>query len=247
MTDPTITDLFCFLDKWRHFPAYRLEPRSDPFFSLFLSEVLEAYLQKCHPGIEIDPRIIPEFPLKKATNNQSTRVDYFALSKDRKQGFLIELKTDMGSLKDGQCKRLQDAAENDMDQILSDLLVIASSDSVAKKKPTREKYFHLLRAVADLELFEQDQLTRLREIVYGAGSAKEYKACIEGIRSTCSPPDLEVIYILPCKKEGKNCVDFEYFADHIQNRGEIGALFANYLRRWDEQGAGSQVPRENCG
>lgn len=239
MTNPIVADLFCLLDKWRHFPAYRLEPRSDPFFALFLSDVLEAHLQKVHRGIEIDPRIIPEFPLKKDNSNRSDKVDYFALSKDRKHGFLIELKTDMGSLNDKQCKALQKAADKDMPELLCDLREIASATQ------DREKYFYLLQSVADLGLFEPDQLIQLRKIVYSAGS--EYKKCIEGIRTTHSRPALKVIYILPHKGKDKDCIDFEYFADHIEERGEIAALFANYLRCWNKQKAGAQEPRENCG
>ena len=51
--------VFANLDRWRHFPAYQLERRADIFFSVYLPEALAKVT-----GVEIDPRMIPEFPLK---------------------------------------------------------------------------------------------------------------------------------------------------------------------------------------
>ena len=47
------------------------------------------------------PRVIPQFPLKKTTNNQSDKVDFLTLSKDGGRAFLVEIKTDMGSRREG--------------------------------------------------------------------------------------------------------------------------------------------------
>ena len=42
----TIADVFNLLDRWRHLPAYRLEPRVAPFFALFLRDVPERPLRR---------------------------------------------------------------------------------------------------------------------------------------------------------------------------------------------------------
>ena len=71
-----INSLFDSLDDWRNLPSYQLERRADIFFSLYLAEVL-----KKKRNIDIDSRIIPEFPVIKRTkdkdNNtrQSFKVD----------------------------------------------------------------------------------------------------------------------------------------------------------------------------
>ena len=86
-----INDLFGLLDKWRHFPAFPLEARSEVFFAMFLPTVLEHRFK-----IGIKPQIIPQFPLKKESEdkekdyNLSNKVDFFALSEDRKKGYLID-------------------------------------------------------------------------------------------------------------------------------------------------------------
>ncbi len=54
-----VTQLFDRMDTWRHLPSYRLEPRADLFFSLYLPAALEARL-----GYAIHPELIPEFPVR---------------------------------------------------------------------------------------------------------------------------------------------------------------------------------------
>ena len=104
-THTTVNDLFQRLDKWRHFPAFPLEARSEVFFALFLPIVFE----KCESVSKINPLIIPQFPLRqnrldptKKRTNHSNNVDFFALSECRKRAFFIELKTDMKSRRGDQ-------------------------------------------------------------------------------------------------------------------------------------------------
>ena len=63
MTHPEVASIFGLLDKWRNLPPYRIERRADIFFALLLPDVLNRHLSA--PGIAIDPRVIPEFPLKR--------------------------------------------------------------------------------------------------------------------------------------------------------------------------------------
>ena len=100
MTHPNLAALFDLLDRWRHLPSYRFEPRADAVFGLFLSHALDRHLAPRE--IVIDPRLIPEFPLGHDDSNRSDKADYFAVSQDRRHAFLVELKTDMRSLRDTQ-------------------------------------------------------------------------------------------------------------------------------------------------
>ncbi len=57
---PTIERVFELLDKWRHLPTYRLEPRADIFFALFLPEVLGVRFD-----MKINPLLVPNFRSKR--------------------------------------------------------------------------------------------------------------------------------------------------------------------------------------
>ena len=239
-TDPTIESLFRLLDQWRHLPAYRLENRTDPFFALFLPEILKAYYDT-----EFTPLVIPEFPLKKAQNKQSTKVDYFALSKERDRAFLIELKTDMGSLDDkAQIEYLKCAAKKDLHQILCEIKAISGAERSPDK---RKKYFHLLRILADLCLITLPP--NLEEKLYGGKSTGVYK-CIEQIEVTANPAKPQVVYILPYAEKGKeilprefDCIGFKDVAQCVSRRdGEISREFAKYLEKWTKP-AGEERPQ----
>lgn len=71
MIAPDIDSLFKLLDNWRLLPSYRLEPRTDVFFGLFLPQALDRHLVP--RGVEIDPRLIPEFPLGQNGTSGRTR------------------------------------------------------------------------------------------------------------------------------------------------------------------------------
>ncbi len=57
---PALEDVFRTLDRWRHLPAYRLEPNLAPFFGLFLRDILR---ETVCPTIDEGSAVIPEFPL----------------------------------------------------------------------------------------------------------------------------------------------------------------------------------------
>ena len=131
MSDIKVESIFELLDKWRHLPAYQLERRADIFFALFLPDVLNHHLSKRKRGIEIDRRLIPEFPLKRREDNGSKKADYLALSTDRKHAFLIELKTDIASLetdrKKGRFCFLKRAVGRGMHELLCGLKCIVDA------------------------------------------------------------------------------------------------------------------------
>ena len=130
-TEETVEHLFELLDKWRNFAAYQLEPRTDVLFGMFLPIVIKRRL-----GVEIEPKLVPQFPLKQPSNNQCDRVDYFAVSKSEARGFLIEIKTDMDSRRKGQDKYLKKAVKKGMGEVIRDVKKVAE---VRNNKRTRRK------------------------------------------------------------------------------------------------------------
>ena len=146
MNSPTICDIFDQMDRDRHLAGYPLETRASPFFRQFLHTAFKTCL-----NITLNSTVIPELPyLKNDNDNRSPKVDFFALSKDSKRAFLIELKTDMGSLGHSQTEKLRKASERGTHAILSDLMCMANTNH----KPKRQKYFHMLKALEDLKLFK---------------------------------------------------------------------------------------------
>ena len=95
---------------------------------------------------EMHPVVIPQFPLKKRDNNQSDKVDFLALSKDGGRAFLVEIKTDMGSRREGQHEYLSRVRERGMACILSEL------KEIAEVSKSRKKYLHLLSALSEMGL-----------------------------------------------------------------------------------------------
>ena len=233
----TIEHVFGLLDAWRHLPAYQLERRADVFFALFLPDVLEAGF-----SVEINRRLIPEFPIKKGGNNQSKNVDYFALSQDRERAFLVELKTDMESIdRKREQERIRLLKSKTATQIIDDLKLIAKSKSVRSNKHTRGKYFHLFLELKELGLIDVPRKSDLENLIPPRSMRKaRYDECIDEI-TVSEYPSVEVVYVVPVDGEplcGVEQINFDYFADHVEKRDVIGGRFSTSLRKWKKQ-AGS--------
>ena len=250
---PTIERVFELLDKWRHLPTYQLERRADIFFALFLPDILKNHFKH----LEINPMIVPEFPIrkppelqsKKPDGYESNRVDYFAYSSKGAHSFIIELKTDMSSKDKDQMKRLEKTAKTDIESLISDVIDISKS-----KSADRQKYVHLLWHLQELGL-----VSGVDEDVYNSRAFPKVKSYIvknglENVKVTnaakrCSKP--KPIYVLPklpksCIYENVHCISFETFAGIVEN-GEskdsaIGKSFVKYLRKWKVR-AGTLDPR----
>ena len=224
---PTIEALFNHLDRWRHFAGYPLETRVDALFGLFLPKVIEDRF-----GVDgIHPQVIPQFPLKKTHNNQSYKVDFFALSKDGGRAFLIEVKTDMDSRNSAQINYLISAKERGMACILSELKEMAQ----ASGGDTRRKYLCLICALAEMGLLG---LPRGLEEKIGDRDLRGSTKLISDIDVWDSTdPKIDVAFIQPRKAasdEPKDSwhIDFDEFAYYIESDGDLACLFARYLRRW---------------
>ena len=224
---PTVTDLFYLLNRWRHLPGYQLERRTDVLFALFLPEVLK------YSGIEIKYPLIPEFPIdKNKEDGRHKQADYFALSESRRKGILIELKTDVASIRIEQLETLLGVASRGSQDLIKDVICLAQNKN--NSRLTRGKYAHLLHDLSELNLVEL--------LAAGWVCTKEHS-------------ELDVIYILPKRpRPGKvndfiieNCVRtiyFDEFADAVDGggEGEVRRLFTCYLREWAANDAGSPDP-----
>ena len=232
---PNMKDLFNRLDKWRHFPAFPLEARSEVFFALFLPTVLE---KSKRIGVKVKPQIIPQFPLKQESEdkdrdyNLSDKVDFFALSNDGNRAFFIELKTDMKSRRSDQDDYLANAIDKCMCMILHDFKEMSKSRN---DKRARQKYFHMAHALAEVGLIGLPSI--LEDTMYAANSQGVY----ELIDDICilKSPALEVVYVQPYQSTEDKCGDkrfhyiyFDEFAKVVEKQGDMGELFADYLRKW---------------
>ena len=247
MNHPTVSDLFGLLDQWRHLPAYQLERRADIFFALFLPEVLEAHFRRDYPAIKIDPRIIPEFPLRHGTlgtntgnggKNQSVKVDYAVFSKDSpRKMFLVELKTDSGSRRDKQDEYLEQAKNTGLWKLVDGIIDIYTTPSLK----SRQKYVHLLKILREL------RLVKFCDTLYEK-AFPEIKPGVMSINvenSVESDTEIQIVYVQPIA-EGHNEIGFQEFADCVEERDGIGKEFACYLREWTNP-AGKRDLRENFG
>ena len=180
----------------------------------------------------IQPRLIPEFPIRKDETKRSYKADYLAVSTRRTHAFLVELKTDMNSLDIEQLCHFQRAVDRGLAEILRDVRFIAG----AGDPQARKKYFHLLKAIAHLGLVILPET--LEEKIYD--SPRGVHKCIDEIEIADGSASLKLVVVAPRAVEGYACVDFESFADIVKDCGEIGRAFADSLRTWADTPAGSR-------
>ncbi len=229
MTQPAsiVEQLFANLDRWRHLPAYQLERRADVFFAPYLAEAVEA-----HTGVEVDPRLLPELPIKRdliwpdRPSNQSVKVDYAVFARDRSRLFLVELKTDGASRRDDQDFYLERASELGLVPILEGLVAIVQATTA------HQKYAHLLTLLANLGCLSLPN--DLLSYVYPT-PRPGLRARQREIRPTVAPGEfaIEVLYLQPTKTPGVSAIDFEEFARVVEARGDpLSRRFAESLRGW---------------
>ena len=132
-TEYNVETVFDLLDDWRNLPSYQLERRADIFFAYYLKEIMKEFCSE-----EIDYcQIIPEFPVKKEKEDdyRSNKVDYAVFCE--KYLYLIELKTDMATLKASlngdQSKYLKRAKKTAFSRLIGDIPKIGQKSSQKKK------------------------------------------------------------------------------------------------------------------
>lgn len=233
------------LNFWRHLPSYSLENRVTPYFALFLRDIL------CSRFGRIHDILLPEFPLHihtmydknerkklKLRNGlgHSYNVDYVAFSEDKKTVYLVELKTDMNYKSEKQKECLRRAQNTEF------LSLVAGIKQIAPRSKQKQKYVSLLHQLTDpsLALVSSLGMNNVKEHSF-PDVKRGYKKAISDLKVSSEYfSKTVVVYIQPRLDEKDHANDengFEYFyfdeiADTVEGKGEIGDLFATYLRRW---------------
>lgn len=140
----------------------------------------------------------------------------------------------MASLREAQENYLNRAVKRGMAALLCEI----KSMGKAKNPRARRKYFHLLRAIAELDLMNLP--ADLEDRIYD--SPQGVYDCVDHIGIPSVLPDIEVIHVLPEAVKGMDCIDFESVAAVVEGRGRVGELFAAALRSWSVIKAGDRWP-----
>lgn len=143
----TISEWFAAISDWKNLPAYRAEPRVDSIIGLTLGNIL------AHARAISVLHVIPELPIRIGSldrvdtasrdSNRSYKVDFLVVTESG-ECILVEFKTDMDSLRDGQDEYLGDAQRVGMTAILNGIEELRSH-TVPKH---RAKYDYLVTKLA---------------------------------------------------------------------------------------------------
>ena len=253
---PAVGDVLELLNRWRHLPFYSLETRAAPFFAVFLRDILRTKFKE-----EMHEIVLPEFPLRihtlydacelkkrglnKSSSGHSNNVDYVAFDKDIRTAYLVELKTDMGSVREEQNDYLRAAQGKAFSSLVEGVT------KLAKGSDSKRKYVHLLH------LLDESGFVSVPKGLYEKSFDRDrvvsgWTKAIEGLKlkdQKCSKT--KVVFIQPRldpeRNEGTNTYDFKYIcfnevANIVQRHGDLGCMFANFLRQWVKE-AGSADPR----
>ena len=126
-----LASLFASMAANKALPKYQFERRFDAMLAVLLPDLLGQVLSTDVTFV------VPEFPLKKASSNQSTNVDHVYFDR-RGRWIFAEIKTDAGSISHEQIAAYAAAAKRGMSALLQDILTIQSATT------ERAKYSALL-------------------------------------------------------------------------------------------------------
>jgi len=188
-----VETIFDLLDAWRGLPSYQLERRADIFFAFYLPEIIKG----CFNEDITHDSIIPEYPLKKAGNRQSNKVDYAVFCKERI--YLIELKTDSNSLNETQHEYLKEAKSKS----LFDLISIIPEIAIGSEQ--REKYMHLIGCLKKV-LCKTYGIKITSESNVSDTKKKAFDALMQEFDENkkdfdANKTDIEIVYIVPKNDE----------------------------------------------
>ena len=245
------------LDKWRHLPSYRLEPRVDIFFGLLLPDILKAKFELQSSRMTV----IPEFPLHKglivndedAEDNQSVKVDFavFYPDPDDQRVFLVELKTDNHSIHKKQLKRMKKAKDAGAKTLLRGVIRCAQHG-----KKVRRKYAHFMRRLDQLHCIEN-----FEEV--GSEAWKRTQPGLAGrFENMCAGKSwshaiIELVLVYPGGEpitvSPKSKIDWAKSRTWLQSIDfcEVADMLREhpltpYLRRWADCEAGREYPWDKC-
>lgn len=225
------------LGAWRHLPAYRLEPRADAFFGLYIHGVVERHVAR-----ELYRVVIPELPLRKGTlscdtqkPNESVKADYALFAKNDDVVYLIELKTDQASRRNKQDKNLERAKELGWHKIVDGIV----QTMCATTPQHRPKYLHLL------DLLEEVGAVSVPSEIYRAlpGDILQH---LRKVQNLARPETaIEVLYIQPRatdKDKRRDVIDFEEFRSGLPTDDPVARIFGEHLIGWTKP-AGEERPQ----
>ena len=237
--DP-IAAVFDRMDAWRHLPKYQLERRSDLFFSLYLPEVLEAKLD-----FPVDHRVVPEFPVRKATIHAYLRgddccnIDYLALSATGSESVFVELKTDQASRRVQQDDYLLKAQQVGLPALLKGICSIFR----ATTKPYRPKWFALIRHLEEIGLLQIP--VGLNDIMAGQSHRGAPAASTEVV-ITAPTAEPHIVYVQPqVAGDGEGdvvAISFREYAEVVARHSDpVSQRFAKSLLEWAGVPAGGRA------
>lgn len=227
-----IAPLFDRMDSWRHFPNYQLERRADIFFSLYLSEVLEAKL-----GFPVQSELAPEFPVRIGTIypdipiDKSYKIDYVALSAAADKAIFVELKTESLSRRPEQDKYLLAAQSTGLAGLLQGLLDIFRATNA------KRKYFCLLVHLEHMGLLRippQMKEMMLQPTLQGVNEISRL------IEITTNVQESLIFYVQP-NGDGPNVISFAEFSAVVRRHDDlVSQRFAVSLCEWADIRAGEK-------
>ncbi|MDE0036934.1 MAG: hypothetical protein OXU77_05125 [Gammaproteobacteria bacterium] len=247
MTDPLETVL-SQLDRWRHLPKYRLEQHVDVLFGLTLPTVIGRRFNIDSSTLDV----IPEFPIHHRTagisgkNNQSSNVDFAVFSKGGERVFLVELKTDVNSIKNKQLDRMRKTRGKFR-------CLVNAVRTIAEHSPQKQKYLHLIFELHQVgAMHVNDELRKLDPCQRLSGFTSALRRCLAKDTVQCTPT---LVLVHPCQKEladmvkNKNlctrhfcCIDFKQYAAKLDREEGMEAALAQHLAEWRTP-AGKVKPR----
>ena len=237
MSNSPLEPIFQRLDRWRHLPAYRLEPRVDVLLSLYLHGILEE-----RTGLALAETVLPELPLRLGTlwgedtrgANQSVKVDFALFARDRSVAYLVEVKTDQASRREAQDAYLEEAARLDFREIVDGILRI----SLATASSNIRKYVHLLAALEALGFVRCPAALRAHAYPQVRRGVTQALRQVEN-RTAAGQTRVEVVYVQPIGDPAVNSIGFDALGAYARRQEDgIGPILAGYLERWtDEAGA----------
>lgn len=252
-TQQAVEKVFQNLTLWRNLPKYQLERRADIFFSLYLKDILEATFLKDGNPVELLPLIIPEFPLKqKDDSNHTANVDYVMFSIDLKTIYLIEFKTDMGSLRPDQFTYLKAAKDKINDKNFGFKKILVELWTVFAATNDKQKYYHLFNILEENNLLSLPN--DLQNKLY-SGKLQGISKLIEAGMVPTNINEAKIVFIQPkdfsdeeiekhseYKLSEMTRITFENVIECLTDiNTPFSKLFASYIQTWTFE-AGTQPP-----
>jgi len=251
-----VEKIFVNLTRWRNLPKYQLERRADIFFSLYLKDILEAKLSEDGNPVELSELVIPEFPIQQGNQHHTANVDYVMFSKDLATVYLIEFKTDMGSLRPDQFAYLNAAKEKIVDKATGFKEILNELWSVFAATDDKQKYFHLFKLLEKYKLLEPlpDEL----ESKLYSGRRQGISAIIDRMEIVPTQINAAVIVFIQPKDFSQDEIEkfekfklsemtritFENVIEYLNNiSSPFSKLFATYIHEWTTA-AGAESPEE---